>query len=107
MLRGNALQAATTVTRPQSAGGFDPRNICCFEVTGGLPQKDFPPTLLGFKHPLYAELCPSRSHTPSPREFSLPRFLQWPKKFLAYTGGDLVGLVSRGHYPRRPWHHTS
>ena len=34
MLRGNALQAATTVTRPQSAGGFDPRNICCFEVTG-------------------------------------------------------------------------
>ena len=33
MLRGNALQAATTVTGPQSAGGFDPRNICCFEMT--------------------------------------------------------------------------
>ena len=41
------------------------------------------------------------------REFSLPRFLQWPKKFLAYTGGDLVGLVSRGHCPRGSWHHTS
>ena len=33
MLRGNALQAATTVTGPQSAGGFDPRNTCCFEMT--------------------------------------------------------------------------
>jgi len=43
-----------------------------WRVAGGLPQKDFPPTLLGFKHPLYAELCPSRSHTPSPREFLFP-----------------------------------
>ena len=41
------------------------------------------------------------------REFLFPRFLQWPKKFLAYTGGDLVGLVSRGHCPRGSWHHTS
>ena len=80
MLRGNALQAATTVTGPQSAGGFDPRNMCCSEMTwrfiliggwqGGCHKKISRPPCLDSSTHYMRNFVPREAIPQAPESFS-------------------------------------